>query len=141
MYKRQTYTSSWGAGWYTNDGDNHLSEATIEATAGTFPPLAPLFQPDGVGLEEFVHEPVIISAYPNPFVDQFVVQFNLFESENVQVKLTDISGKTVLTKDFGKKRDGLHYLEIDVPELASGLYIFSLQSGKNVINRRLSKLQ
>jgi alkaline phosphatase D len=136
-----TYTSSWGAGWYTNDGDNHLTEATAEATAGTFPPLAPLFQPDEVGLEEFVHEPVIISAYPNPFVNQFVVQFNLFESDNVQVKLTDISGKTVLTKDFGKKRDGLHYLEINVPELASGLYIFSLQTGKNVINRRLSKLQ
>lgn len=134
------FSTSWGAGWYTNDGDNHLTEANAEASAGTYPPLAPLFQPEGVGVEELAHEPVIISAYPNPFMDRFVVQFNLFEANNVEIKLMDVSGKTVLTKDFGKKRDGLHYLEIDVPELASGLYIFSLQSGENIINRRLSKL-
>lgn len=134
------FSTSWGAGWYTNDGDNHLTEANAEASAGTYPPLAPLFQPEGVGVEELAHEPVIISAYPNPFMDRIVVQFNLFEANNVEIKLMDVSGKTVLTKDFGKKRDGLHYLEIDVPDLASGLYIFSLQSGENVINRRLSKL-
>ncbi|MCF8465194.1 MAG: alkaline phosphatase D family protein [Flavobacteriales bacterium] len=137
-----TYTSSWGAGWKTNDGDNHLTQASTEAPAGVYPPLAPVFNPNSnVGIYEQMNEPVIVSAYPNPFVEKFVVQFNLFERENIHVKLTDVSGKIVLTKAFGQMPNGLHYLEVNVPsQLASGIYIFTLQSGENVINRRMSKL-
>ncbi len=135
------FTSDWGAGWLTNDGDNHLSEASNPAVAGVYPPLAPLFTPDNVGIDEADQEPVIVSAYPNPFTDRFVVQFNLFEAKNVRIQLTDISGKIILEKDFGTERSGLHYLEIAVPEVAPGLYVFSLLAGEYVVNRRLSKLQ
>ncbi|MCF8275831.1 MAG: alkaline phosphatase D family protein [Flavobacteriales bacterium] len=136
-----TFTSALGASWKTNDGDNHLTQATGAAPAGVYPPLAPLFEEEGLGVEELAKSPVVISSYPNPFLDRFVVQFNLFEQENVSIKLTDISGKTVLEKDFGTMRDGLHYLEIDVPEVAAGLYVFTLQTQGNVINRRMSKFE
>ncbi len=135
------YTSAtWGAGWLTNDGDNYLTQAASEAPAGVYPPLAPLNQPTGVGVEEISKAPIVISAYPNPFLDRFVVQFNLFKQGAVSIKLTDISGKTVLTKDFGTMRDGLHYLEVQVPEVAPGLYIFTLQSEESVVTRRMNKL-
>ncbi len=136
-----SFTTTWGAGWFTDDGDNHLSEATNEAIAGVYPPLAPLFQPEGVGIEETVAEPIIVSAYPNPFTEKFVVQFNQFEENDIKIELTDLTGKTVLTKDFGKKRSGLHYLEVAVPELSSGMYIFTLQSGNSTVNRRLTKVR
>ncbi len=139
----QTYSgSSWGAGWLTNDGDNHLTQATSQAVGGIYPPLAPLFDAESnVGIDENMGAPVIVSAYPNPFIENFVVQFNLFEAENVHIRLTDLSGKTVLERDFGHMRSGLHYLEVNATEqLASGLYVFTLQTGQHVINRRMSKL-
>ena len=70
-----------------------------------------------------------------------MVQFNLFESETVRIQLTDISGKVVLSEDFGKAPRGLNYMEINVPEVSSGLYIFSLQTGSHVVNRRMSKMK
>lgn len=136
------FTTSWGSGWYTNDGDNHLSSATAEAVAGVYPPLAPLFNPDStVGITEIEEEAVIVSAYPNPFMHRFVVQFNLFKEERVQIQLADLSGKVVLEEDFGVMRDGLHYLEVNTPELAGGLYIFSLKTENDVITRRMSRIE
>lgn len=135
-----SYTgSSWGAGWLTNDGDNHLTQATVQAPAGIYPDLAPGIYEQGVGITEETLEPVIVSAYPNPFIDRFIVQFNLFEAENVQIRLTDVSGKVVLNQDFGLTQRGLNYMEINVPDIASGLYIFTLQTGNLVVNRRMSK--
>lgn len=136
-----TFTSSWGAGWYTNDGDNHLSEATEEAPADAYPPLAPLFDPSTVGMEEVEEGPVVLGTYPNPFTDRFVVQFNLFKPGEVSLQMMDMSGKTVLTEDFGRRRDGLHYLEVRVPDMANGLYSISLTVGENVVHRRMLKVR
>jgi len=133
------FTTSWGAGFYTNDGDNHLSEASSEAPAGIYPPLAPLFNPDtAVGIYE-TKKPVVLSAYPNPFVERFVVQLNLFERDNLSITLTDVSGKTMIQKDLGNQRSGLHYLEIEGGNLPAGLYILTLHTSNNLIHRRMVK--
>ena len=136
-----TFTSSWGTGWKTNDGDNHLSEATAEAPAGNYPPLAPVFSSESVDIDETINEPIIVSAYPNPFVDQFVIQFNLFEAGNVQISMTDISGKQVLAKDFGQIRSGLHYLEIQASNLSVGTYVFTITTTNSVVHRRMNRTQ
>ena len=133
------FTASWGAGFYTNDGDNHLTEANAEAVAGNYPPLAPLFGTENsVGVEE-TNEPIILSAYPNPFMDRFVVQFNLFEASNLTMTLTDISGKLVMENDLGDQRSGLHYLEVNAGNLPVGMYVLTLRTDNNVIHRRMMK--
>ena len=135
------FTSSWGAGFYTNDGENHLNEANSEAPAGVYPPLAPLFgETNNVGIEE-ANEPIIVSAYPNPFVDRFVVQLNLFERDNLSLTLTDVSGKTVIQKELGNQRSGLHYLEVEGAELPAGVYILTLYTSNDLIHRRIVKAQ
>lgn len=135
-----TFTTSWGAGQYTNDGDNHLSEAIAPAVAGTYPPLAPSISGSGVGVEE-TNEPTILSAYPNPFLDRFVVQFNMFEQQEVTITLTDLSGRTVIEKNLGELRSGLHYLEIDAATASQGMYLFTLRTNNAVVHRRMLKAQ
>ena len=132
-----TFTSSWGQGWYTNDGDNHLTQATTEALAGVYPPLAPLFNPNEVGIDENQSAAVIVSAYPNPFVDRFVVQFNVFTSAEATVQLMDISGKMVIDDELGSIRSGLHYLEVEASGISAGTYILKIQLGNQVIHRRM----
>lgn len=134
-----TFTSSWGAGWKTNDGDNHLTQATVAAPAGVYPPLAPLYEPSTIGVQEIADDAVILSAYPNPFVDRFVVQFNVFDEGSARMSLTDLSGKVLMNKELGRLRAGIHYLEVDASEIASGMYVFSLSTGRTTINRRMSK--
>lgn len=135
------FTASWGAGYFTNDGDNHLSQASDPAEGGVYPPLAPMLGGDpGVGVEE-INEPTILSAYPNPFIDRFVVQFNMFEEQGASMALTDLSGKTIIEKDLGSLRSGLHYLEVDASSAAKGMYIFSLRTENTVIYRRMLKAQ
>jgi alkaline phosphatase D len=134
------FTSSWGAGFYTNNGDNHLSEANAEAPAGVYPPLAPLFDSDqNVGLSEST-DPLVLSAYPNPFLDRFVVQMNLFEAERMQISLIDAAGKTVLQEDLGQQRSGLHYLEVNAGNIPAGVYVFSLRTENSVVHRRMLKV-
>lgn len=135
------FTTSWGAGFYTNDGDNHLTEASSEAVAGEYPPLAPtLNEGSNVGVDE-TKEPVVLSSYPNPFRNQFVVQFNLFEAEPVRMSLTDMKGRTVIQKDLGNQRSGLHYLEVNGSTLPAGVYIMTLETNGSVIQKRMVKAQ
>lgn len=137
-----TYTSSLGTSWFTRDGENHLRQASAATVGGIYPPLAPVFQPDtATDIEEIENEPVILGAYPNPFFDRFVVQFNLFQSEHVHMRLTDVSGKAIIEKDFGQLRSGLQYLEVNAPDLPAGLYILSLQTEKDVVTRRMSHVE
>lgn len=131
------FTSAWDAGFYANDGENHLNEASEPAQGGSYPPLAPGLNDGDVGIAEV--STVILSAYPNPFDRDFVVQFNLFQSQRVSVKLTDVSGKVIIERELGEQRSGLHYLEITTGNVASGMYILSLQTDSEVINRRMLK--
>jgi alkaline phosphatase D len=134
-----TFTSSWGAGWLTNDGDNHLSQASQPAAAGTYPPLAPVLNPStGVNVSE-TQEPVILSAYPNPFLDRFVVQFNMFEDGPITIQLADMTGKVIINTDLGSQPSGLHYLEVEAASAATGMYVVSIQTKSGVVYRRIMK--
>ncbi len=134
-----TFTSSWGAGWLTNDGDNHLSQASQPAVAGTYPPLAPVLNPS-TGVNVFENqEPVILSAYPNPFLDRFVVQFNMFEDGPITIQLADMTGKVIINTDLGSQPSGLHYLEVEAASAATGIYVVSIQTRSGVVYRRIMK--
>lgn len=133
--------SNWGAGWLTYDGDNHLTQASAAAPAGAYPPLAPTTLGDTtVGIKETNTQPVIVSVYPNPVVDKFVVQFNLATPSDVYFQLTDVSGKTILSQKTQVMNEGVNYLEINVPNVSSGLYFLNIQTQDGSITRRVSKL-
>jgi hypothetical protein len=65
----------------------------------------------------------------------------MFEEQGASMALTDLSGKTIIEKDLGSLRSGLHYLEVDASSAAKGMYIFSLRTENTVIYRRMLKAQ
>jgi len=133
------FTTSYGAGWKANDGDNFLSQATAPTVGAGYPPLAPLFVSEVVGLQPPVADGIIIGAYPNPFYDNLTVQFNAFRSEQVSAGLVDLSGRTVLERSLGKVSTGLHYLDINASSLAPGMYILTLRVGNETMTRNIIK--
>ena len=37
----------------------------------------------------------LVNAFPNPFVDEFNLRFKTGKNENIEIKVTDLSGKTI----------------------------------------------
>ncbi len=134
------FTTSLGASWKTNDGDNFLSQASGATVGAAYPPLAPGLTDSSVGVAETnTLDGIIVSAYPNPFLDKFTVQFNAFESAKVVFSLTDLAGRVILEKELGQLPVGLHYLEVETPEVKSGAYVFSLTIGEQRMVRNMVK--
>jgi uncharacterized protein (DUF362 family) len=71
----------------------------------------------------------LLQNYPNPFNPSTIIRFYLPVSENVTVKVFNIMGKEIETLMNGKVQAGQHELHWSPNNLASGVYIYSLQAG------------
>ncbi len=80
-----------------------------------------------------------VEAYPNPATELLNVRYELKESsEDVRFEMYNANGQTVMSQDLGAKTAGIMNNEtIDVSELSSGNYFYSLISGKNRITSKL----
>ena len=132
----RTFTSSVGASWCDLDGDNHLTQcATALTPRGTNPTVAPIF----TGVKNLANDMVMISIYPNPSVDEIAIQYYLYEPSKVELKITDISGKTVFTQTENQTQNGLFKTEANLSSMAAGTYLVSLTAGGKVYAKRVVK--
>jgi photosystem II stability/assembly factor-like uncharacterized protein len=79
--------------------------------------------------------------YPNPFSDHTLISYNLFNTEDVTVKLYSISGETVMTVFEGVQEKGNHEYQLHNSNLVPGIYLCEVKtksqklSGKLIISR------
>lgn len=69
------------------------------------------------------------SIYPNPTENSFTIQFDLESESNVEILLSDISGRAVMQKNYGKLNSGTQNIAIDT-ELSDGIYWVNVKSKK-----------
>ncbi|MCC7232796.1 MAG: T9SS type A sorting domain-containing protein, partial [Bacteroidia bacterium] len=67
------------------------------------------------------------SAYPNPAHDKLSVRFNTAIEEKYLIRLSDITGKTVIEKSL-PAAEGLNQSWLDISHLPAGVYILSSES-------------
>lgn len=84
-----------------------------------------VFEPTEIGMVEN-NVANIFTAYPNPANDMFTVQYNLVRDGNVSLTITDITGKVVMSNDFGIQNAGEHKTQINSEELSNGVYFYTL---------------
>lgn len=77
-----------------------------------------------------------ISVYPNPASDRLTISFKLNERGNVYIYIKDLSGKTVYEKALGQL-SGEQKEELDLPELAKGMYLLQLRAGEELSTQKL----
>ena len=77
----------------------------------------------------------LLDAFPNPFNPMTTIQFQLPTSQNytemeafVSLKVYDILGNEVATLVNEMKKPGNYKVTFDASELASGMYIYRLQT-------------
>jgi len=134
----RSYTVSVDASWYTLDGTRYLQQAAGVTVGGVYPPLAP-YNTYTTGIKEN-NNVITIGAFPNPFYSQVVVQYYTYQPEAMRIIVTNLDGKVILEKNLGLSVQGLNYAHFDGSQLASGMYIITLQGEKSKASKRLLKV-
>lgn len=75
--------------------------------------------------------------YPNPFNPSTQIKFALPESQDVQLRVYDSMGRLVSTLVSGKMAAGSHQVSFDATRLASGVYIYQLQTGTQTLSKKM----
>lgn len=79
--------------------------------------------------------------YPNPFNPSTKIDYTLSEKSNVSLKIYDVLGKEVANVLNATQEAGNHSVNFNASKLASGLYIYTLKSGNNVMSKKMMLLK
>ncbi|MCA0387272.1 MAG: choice-of-anchor A family protein [Bacteroidetes bacterium] len=75
--------------------------------------------------------------YPNPFNPETVIEFSVPLKENVDLSVYNVLGELVSTLATGELEAGRYSVKFDAQQLPSGIYIYRLSSGTNVISKKM----
>jgi hypothetical protein len=76
-------------------------------------------------------------GYPNPFNTSTTIQYELSYSSNVELKVYDMIGKCVATLVNENKQPGIYNVVWHANDLATGLYVVKISTGKNALSQKL----
>ncbi len=79
-----------------------------------------------------------LNNYPNPFGDNTTFEYTLTEAANVEMIITDVTGKVVARPLVGVLRSsGTHTLGFDSQDLGNGVYLCTLIANKQRITKQI----
>lgn len=114
-----------GANVFINE--SQVTLADVEAQNGVVHVINAVLLPEDVGINE-VTSIENLSVYPNPAAEFVTLSYSATSNEAVSYRMTDLSGKSVIARDLGV-RTGSQIENIDLSNVASGMYILEITSG------------
>ena len=100
-----------------------------------------------LGIDDLLPEEFSISnAYPNPFNPTVSIDFSIPERTDVNIQVFDLLGRNIFThqQDFtspGKYRFQWNARDNNGNNVASGIYIVSIQHQKNIYKQKITFLK
>ncbi len=83
----------------------------------------------------------LLGNHPNPFNPTTQIDFFLPQASTVRVDILNLLGQTVETLVSGPREAGYHSVEWHASHVASGIYLYRLQSGSSVETRKMLLLK
>ncbi|MCC5905452.1 MAG: T9SS type A sorting domain-containing protein [Balneolaceae bacterium] len=97
---------------------------------------------EALSYESELPEKIVLNQnYPNPFNPTTVISFELPQISDVSLQVFDISGRLVATLAEETVEAGTHTVTFNAGNLSSGVYIYTLQAGDVVLNRKLTLIK
>jgi hypothetical protein len=80
--------------------------------------------------------------YPNPFNPATQIKFGIMQSADVELKVFDLLGREVAVLiDNQLYSAGTYIVNFNAGNLASGIYIYRLTSGNNIVSKKMQLLK
>jgi len=96
-----------------------------------------LFNP--ITVVDAAKEKESFTFYPNPAYDKVTISFDPDISEEVNISLKDISGRTIKSDIISNQKEQ-RIIYFEIPEIESGIYLLELKAGSIVQSKKLIKL-
>jgi hypothetical protein len=127
-----TEAGPWWAGFFANDGYELLDSLSFTVV-----------DPSGINEDASAVMPETISLnnYPNPFNSGTIIAFTLPREEDVTLKIFDIRGETIATLVQRKMSRGDYTMRFSGNDLASSVYFYMLQAGRQVVTKKMLLLE
>ncbi|MCF6168622.1 T9SS type A sorting domain-containing protein [Lutibacter sp.] len=77
-----------------------------------------------------------VSAYPNPFRSTTRINFRSTKNQLIEFSLKNLLGKTVYLEQINSKI-GYNTIPFNRANLTKGMYIYTLQTEREIISKRL----
>lgn len=91
-----------------------------------------------VGDEQNVPSEVSLDQnYPNPFNPSTLIRYSIPNRQFVSLRVYDLTGKVIAVLVDGVQEGGQHSVGFNTTELASGLYLYQLAAGDQVIGKKM----
>jgi alkaline phosphatase D len=123
------YVLSHASSWFVNNNENFLRQASIPSIRlNPNPPLAPEYPNQTVDIEnvESKIDVVVVGVYPNPVDESFTLQFYVRNAQKVQLKITNLLGKTFIEKTMNITCPDLQYQYFDASAFKPGNYLLTI---------------
>ncbi len=75
--------------------------------------------------------------YPNPVKGSTEIVYELANSSDVIIEVTDMTGRTILQFNEGNRPAGKHSLQLNTESLEAGVYFYTLKAGNFVDTKRM----
>ncbi len=89
------------------------------------------------GEEEVPQSPELYQNYPNPFNPITRIKFSIPKTEYVSLKVYDINGRNVANLIEENMNPGVYYAPFSAEGLSSGVYFYTLKTGKFAETKRM----
>lgn len=81
-----------------------------------------------------------LMVYPNPVVDELLIEFNLLEQQDIAVHIFNTTGQMVASKEFENRTPGYNQLVLtDLNHLAQGIYFVKINLGSQFVLKKIIK--
>jgi hypothetical protein len=96
---------------------------------------------DIVELSSFTKDFVLLQNYPNPFNPETKIKYHIPAASEVQLKVYDLLGKEVALLVNSFQPVGVYEVNFNAYDLSSGIYLYELKAGSQILRQKMLLLK
>ena len=113
---------------------------SVDEESVVLPPIPPIVSVDG-GIASLPEDYNLFQNYPNPFNPSTTIRYSIIKADVVRIKIYDILGREVKTLVNELEQAGTYEVQFDASGLASGIYLYRIESGSFVQSKKMILLK